>query len=256
MPGAGSAGPARVILQKLGATAIVAATAGCAGGAPLLHPAHVLTPGNVTAGAGLSGQLPLRKVAVSTSSPTLGGPLQTLTVAPGVAPWVGARIGIPGSNEGGLTYSGRAIRLDGRHAFSLGAPTLSAGLGVSALMARRPGEGNDPSSVYGIGFDLPLLLGFKSRSDLYSLWFGPRGGVELFSGRIAVGTDKAAAPADVSGRHVHVGFLAGVRVGFRRVYVALEVDGSYHRADGTFSGSQASLSQFSITPSGALQLAF
>ena len=39
------------------------------------------------------------------------------------------------------------LSLDERHAVSLGRPTLSVGLGGSAMIARRPGEGNDASAV-------------------------------------------------------------------------------------------------------------
>src|SRR5262249_14255801 len=136
--------------------------AGCGGGVPLLHPAHVLPPGEVRVGAGLSGQVALMPLPTTTGTAANNAKLQQLTAAPGVAPWVGGRIGIQGDNEGGLTYSGRSLRLDGRHAFSLGAPTLSVGLGLSAISAQRPGEGKDGSSVFGGGFDVPILFGAKS----------------------------------------------------------------------------------------------
>ena len=55
-------------------------------------------------------------------------------LGPGISPWVSARVGLPHANEAGLTYTGRSLRLDGRHAFSLGgAWALSLGLGASAV---------------------------------------------------------------------------------------------------------------------------
>jgi len=167
---------------------------------------------------------------------------------------VGGRIGIQGDNEGGLTYTGRSLRLDGRHAFRLGGAALSLGLGASALAAMRPGEDKAGSSVYGGGFDLPILFGARSASDLYSLWIGPRAGIEFLSGRVVLpGTDTLTA---VSGRHVSAGLVAGLKVGFRHVHAAIELDFAYHRADGTFAGAKVGLNQLSLTPGGALLLSF
>ena len=263
-PNPGRAGPAliarggasvRSALCAFLALPLAAALTGCGGGGPLLHPAHVLRPGGVQAGAGLSGQIALRDL------PSLSereGHLQRLSVAPGVAPWVGARVGLPSSNEAGLAYTGRSIRLDARHAFTLGATTLSVGLGASAIVARRVGEATDGSSAYGGGFDIPILLGLASKGDLYAFWIGPRAGLELLSGRLAVGTGTGAAVTEVeaTGRHVFAGLVSGIRVGFRHVYVAVEVNAAYHRSDGTFGGKPAGFDQLTITPSGALQISF
>jgi hypothetical protein len=213
-------------------------------------------------GAGLSGQLALRPLPSATASGGKNeGSLQDLSIAPGVAPWAAGRMGFAGSNEAGLTYAGRSLRLDARHAFALGRnEALSVGLGGSAVIARRPGEGNDASSVYGGGADLPVLIGVRSASDLYAVWFGPRGGFEIMSGRLQLG--DPASVFDVSARHFYATLTAGVRVGFRHVYLAIEVDGGYHHIDGTFqpSGKSAPAStnvqQISLTLAGALQVSF
>lgn len=245
------------------------AAAGCAGSAPLLHPAHVLRPGVVSAGAGVSGQVALAPRAQAAPQPGSAAgsveasapvELERMTVAPGVAPWIGGRVGIAGDNEAGLTYTGRALRIDARHAFSLGKPTLSVGLGSSAVFGRRPGSGDDGSSVYGGGLDLPVLLGFHTTADLYALWFGPRLGIELLRGRL----QEQAAPepgaavelAEVSARHFQLGFVLGARAGFRHLHVAVEVGAAYHRADGTVGAADLSLEQATITPGGALFITF
>lgn len=256
--GPGRARPAIVCL------ALVSAWfgAGCGGGAPLLHPAHVLPPGGVTVGAGLSGQLALRPLPAQTTPASQNdASLQDLGVAPGVAPWVSGRFGVAGDNDFGLTYSGRGIRVDGRHAFALGRAALSIGLGASAIMARRPGEGNDVSGVFGGGADVPLLIGVKSASDIYAVWFGPRGGFEIMGGRLQVGKDTAASFFDVQARHYYGMLVAGLRVGFRHVHVAIELDAGYHRVDGTFkkdkgAESSTSVQQLSLTPAGALEVSF
>jgi hypothetical protein len=237
---------------------------GCGGGAPLLHPAHTLFPGDVTLGAGLTGQVALRSTAPTDASPTSSeasrtASLETLSVAPGVAPWVGGRVGITGDNEAGLTYSGRAIRIDGRHAWNLGAPTLSVGLGATAILAQRPGQDPDRGSVYGGGLDLPVLIGVKSKNDLYALWFGPRGGFETMSGELAAPPDPAVTgPAfdDVSAQHYYVGLVLGLRAGFRHIHVAIELDGAFHYATGTLGTEELSLSQVTLAPGGALVISF
>ena len=250
-------------------SALLGIVAGCGGGAPLLHPAHVLPPGGTSVGAGVSGQLALRPLpAPSQASDKHAGSLQDLGVAPGVAPWVSARLGFTGANELGLTYAGRSIRVDGRHAFSLGRATLSTGLGLSAVIARRPGDGNDASGVFGGGADVPLLIGVKSASDIYALWFGPRAGFEIAGGRLQLG-QGAGSIFDVSARHFYGGLLAGIRVGFRHVHAAIELDASYHRVDGSFktsgaagpapapgAGTSSSVQQLSLTPAGALEISF
>ena len=63
------------------------ATPGCGGGAPLFHPAHVLRPGKVSAGAGVSGQLALVPQSRALhGEPRSAGRLESLTVAPAAAP--------------------------------------------------------------------------------------------------------------------------------------------------------------------------
>ncbi|WP_437674422.1 hypothetical protein [Sorangium sp. So ce131] len=249
---------------------LAGACAGCHGSGPLLHPAHPLRPGFMSFGGGVSGET---VVAGATAAPPGAGAgaegapaedaaprrLSELTVAPGVAPWVSARVGIEGDNEAGLTYTGRALRLDGRHAFSLGEPTLSIGLGASALFARGAGAGAEGSRAHGAGIDVPILLGFQSDADLYALWFGPRLGLELLGGEVrlpAAGSAAEGPLADVSGRHLEVGFVLGVRGGFRHVHVALEVTAAYHHVAGELAGAQVALDQATFTPGGGLTVTF
>jgi hypothetical protein len=246
------------------ASALALVCCGCGGGAPLLHPAHTLHPGDVTMGAGMSGRvalLPADVPAGEDAEQALAGAtsLEDLTVAPAIAPWVSARIGLDETNEGGLTYTGRAVRLDARHAFSLGTPTLSVGLGASAISARRPGNSPDDRSVLGGGLDVPVIIGVTSTADIYSLWGGVRGGFELFRGGIA---SSAGAPGadpiveELSGRHFFAGFVAGLRVGFRHVHVGLEIDGAYHIASGSIGDRAVRIEQLSLTPGGALIVSF
>jgi len=248
--------------------AVASLLTGCGGGAPLLHPVHPLQPGEVMVGAGLSGQLALKPLPqVSAATAPNQAELQDLAVAPGVAPWVAGRVGIPGSNEGGLTYTGHALRLDIRHAFLIGQnAALSVGLGGSAIIARRPGDG-DADGVYGGGADLPVLIGFHTSSNIFACWFGPRGGFDILEGGVQL--DENSLPLQVSARHYYGALVAGIRVGFRHVHLALEIDAAYHHADGTFQAStvpgmpvtpaaptSSDVQQFSVTPAGSLEVTF
>ncbi|WP_437569537.1 hypothetical protein [Sorangium sp. So ce542] len=255
------------MIRRWAAALLAGACAGCHGSGPLLHPAHVLLPGKVSVGAGVSGDMVVAgaTAAAGDAAEAEGAArrkLSEIAVSPGVAPWASARVGIEGGNEAGLTYSGRALRLDGRHAFPLGDAALSIGLGASALFAGAPGpsaEGADVADVYGAGVDVPILLGFRSDADLYALWFGPRLGLELLGGEVRLppaGSASRGPLVDASGQHLRLGFVLGVRAGFRHVHVALEATATYHHATGEIGGAPVAIDQGTIAPGGGLTVTF
>lgn len=259
--------PGHTVIRRWAAVVLAGACAGCHGSGPLLHPAHVLRPGAVRLGGGLSGDMVVAGAAdagASAADPaTAEGAarrkLSEITVSPGVAPWASARVGIEGENEAGLTYTGRAIRLDGRHAFPLGDATLSIGLGASALLAGGPGPSAEGIDVHGAGLDVPLLLGFRSDADLYAVWFGPRLGFELLDGQVrlpAAGAALRGPLVDASGQHLQLGFVLGIRAGFRHVHVALEATATYHHAEGEIAGSPVAIDQGTVAPGGGLTVTF
>jgi len=245
-----------------------ACLSGCAGSSPLLHPAHTLPAGDVMVGAGVTGTIGVLAATEVSQSNSSEPVLEDFAVAPGVGPWGAGRVGIPGENEAGITYAGRSFRVDVRHAFPVGDLHLSLGVGGSALVPRERGGGDDLGAVTGGGADVPILLGWVSDAELYSVWFGPRGGFEILTGSIVESEFLPGGREDVkvpfSGKHFFVGGLLGAKVGFRTFHVALEVDVNYHFADGTFGeGSplgggiiEASVGQLTICPAGALLLTF
>jgi len=239
-------------LRPLLAALCAAGTSACGGGAPLLHPAHVLTPGNVTVGAGLSGQPVLRSLSAApgTAEANAEAVLETRMIAPALAPWVSARVGITGSNEAGLTYTGRAARLDGRHGFKLSKSlALSAGLGGEVILAGRRDAAGEPTLMAGGGVDVPVLFGWMSTGGLYSGWIGPRAGFRWIRGEV---TPTAIADAT----DIRVGLVEGMRHGFRYFHVALEIAGDWHEVSGSVGDIDVSTSQISLTPAGALILSF
>jgi hypothetical protein len=221
-----------------------------------MHPARVLRPGFASVGAGLSGTVGL--VDVGDTSGRDGGRLELAeaAIAPGAAPWVSARVGVRGDNEGGLTYAGRTARLDGRHAFALGGAALSVGVGASAVLPGRP-DGHTTGGVRGVGFDVPVLIGAASDGDLYAVWAGPRAGVELLGGRLEASDEPSGPPGgELDAEHVYVGGLVGARAGFRHVHAVVEVSAAFHHASGTWGPTRASVDELTITPSAAIVLSF
>jgi hypothetical protein len=139
----------------------------------------------------------------------------------------------------------------------MGKLALSVGLGVSALLEAGP-FGPQNGGVYGGGADVPVLVGVKSTGDLYALWFGPRAGFDILSARsVLSGPPSMPVAYDVTGKHFYAGLTAGARVGFRHVHLAIELNGAYHHADGTFGTSpRTNVQQFSLTPAGAIEVTF
>jgi len=78
----------------------------------------------------------------------------------------------------------------------------------------------------------------------------PRPGISFVDGRL----DNGAA---FSARDTRLGFVAGLRVGFRQVHVAMELGGAFHFVDATVDETiDVTFQQFTLTPAGALVLTF
>lgn len=262
-----------------------AALGGCGGGAPLLHPAHALARGKVTAGAGVSGNFAVGEGVVKTRYPDgnlyppeervrLEGFARRTALAPGVSPWVGARIGLGGDNEAGVTYHGRSLRADARHVFGDQTWALSVGAGASAVLSRVEGtsEGTLSSAEgptrndreltsAGWGLDVPVLVGYRSTASVAQVWLGARGGIERLTGEFApLGSaqvdGRVRYEVDNSVMRFYGGGLVGAAVGFRPFWVALELNVAYQYAAAEVEapGGKASLdlSGVTIAPAGAL----
>src|SRR5690348_2139515 len=138
---------------------------GCGGGGPLLHPARTLPTGDVRVAGGVSANVatgslgndlklardiaardPQAPGAPGTNPEYAKGALVAAAVAPGLAPFVGARVGVGNNFEGGLAYTGRGIRVDMRRGFDDGNVTYSVGLGLSAALLGRQ-QGSDLPNV-------------------------------------------------------------------------------------------------------------
>lgn len=274
--------------------ASLACLTGCGGAAPLLHPAQTLPVDRVDLGAGVSGNFGSSGVrqAIDRGRSAAGQPLTNpvraaeyaegiLTqalIAPGTTPWVAARTGVAENMEAGLTYTGRGLRLDGRHAWPAGDQwTLSVGLGASALLltperaqgraAEAPTEQSNPqaeleASAKGWGLDLPILLGYRMLEGFGDVWLGPRLGFERLAGDVrVVDSEPGFLELDVSGSRLWAGLLAGFSLGIPPVWIRFELSATYHRLSGELESADdarpldfdaVEASGWTFAPSGAL----
>jgi hypothetical protein len=230
--------------------------AGCGGAAPLMHPAHALAEGDITVGGGFSGQVAIDPPELAPDQ-VAERSLESGAIAPGLSPWLGGRYGLGAGFDAGLTYSGRAVRIDGRHAFVLDDEekvALSLGLGGSALLPKR--DDDLAVRVGGFGGDVPLLLGWRSTADVYSVWIGARGGVDYLNGQreLPVPPESPDAPPseEITGWHAQAGGLLGIRIGFRHVFAVLELGATMHWAEADVGAIEVSVSQFTLSPAGAI----
>jgi hypothetical protein len=265
----------------------------CAGGMPLLYPAHTLKSGVVEFGAGTSGHVELGGVARATDKldaaiTTSGaitdqerkdfasGAVARVAVAPGVAPVVFARVGLGGQNEAGLTYTGRSVRLDGRHSFEWSSLALSVGLSGMTPMA-RPGHepadhvmdtGSDSglrsvslTSLGGYGLELPVLFGYRSSADVVQVWAGLRGGFEhdAFDLTLVEAPDTALATTGNADRY-YGGGVVGFSVGLKPIEARAELGAAYQSVSGSLTTQAGSLSGaaagWSLTPALAISAKF
>lgn len=261
------------------ATLLSVASVGCGGGAPLLHPARTLNAGDLRAMGGVSANVATGSLAedLRTAREIAGrqggpegspeyarGALVSAAVAPGLAPFVGARIGVGAAYEGGLVYTGRSVRADMRRSFDAKNWSLSLGLGGTAtLYGRQQGQdlpGVDLSSLKGYGLDLPILGGWQSDGGLYMFWFGARAGFEIDSIEKLTSEPKPV-PLFPQGIRLDAtrwygGPLVGASTGFRHVHVALEIAATYNAVTGTYNDTRVSVSGFAVVPATALWWTF
>ena len=230
----------------------------CGGGTALLHPAHTLSGGEVAAGAGVSGTFATGETASALDAQPADGEsaaieaaLLDASAAPGVAPWVAFRACLGATSEAGMTYSGRAVRIDCRHAFESPKLALSLGAGVSAILERG---GDDPP--FGFGFDLPVLVGYRSDASLVQAWAGVRAGFESIEGSLdpeALAPFEPELPVEFDADRYSGAAIVGLALGVRPIRVALELDVSYFAISVGSSGRPETTARgVALTPAAAL----
>jgi hypothetical protein len=260
-------------LTSLGASVGLASLSGCGGGVPLLHPAHALPAGRTAFAVGVSDRFVLgqaRDALAESEQRTPGAPVEdarstrgalvALAEGPTVAPYAAARVGIPGKNEAGLSYSGHSLRGDLRHAFEWDKSALSGGIGITGLgLGKTASEppGTDLGGAHGIGVDLPLLIGYRSDAELISAWAGLRGSFDHWSGAVSL-DQNAAFQLDAS--RLALGPMVGMSVGLPPFWVSVELELDYAHVTGSLDRPgtrfEAEVNGWSARPAGALVAKF
>lgn len=279
---------------------VLLSAVGCGGAVPLLHPAHTLPAGRVSMGGGVAAQFVTggassaidrgRQAGGSTGAvpqnssaeqELVAGALADKLTAPGLSPWVGARAGIGFTSDAGVTWTGRSVRIDGRHAFESKHYALSIGLGASGVLSQpgadKPGQtargggdipGVDSGGASGWGLDVPVLVGYRSAASLIQVWGGVRGGFEHIGGDFYLRTDldptiEQTAPVDA--RRWFAGGLIGVAVEIKPFWLGAELDVAYQSLQGSLRledagggtrSMEATLSGLTVGPGGALAARF
>jgi hypothetical protein len=263
--------------------AIAATSCGCGGGTPLLHPAKTLASGDLRAAGGVSANIApgslgedlrtAREIAVRDpeapgapgSNPAYAkGALVSAAVAPGLAPFIAARVGVGQQFEGGLAYTGRAVRADMRRSFDDGPWSLSLGLGLSAALYGRQ-QGTDLPNVnlqalHGYGGDIPVLVGWQSAGGLYTLWGGLRGGFERDVVETLTSEPKdvtiGSPPVRLDATRVYGAAVLGIMTGFRHVHVGIEFSAAYQSVTGSYNDTRVTVRGITLAPASALLWTF
>ena len=263
--------------------ALAVGLTGCGGGSPLLHPARTLPAGEVRAAGGISANVaagsigddlntardlatkdPLAPGAPGSNPTYAKGALVAAAVAPGLAPFVAARVGVGNKLEGGLAYTGRGVRVDMRRGFDDGNVTYSVGLGLSAaLYGRQSGaelQNVDLGALHGYGADLPVLVGWESAGGIYKAWAGARGGFEHVVVETLTSEPKEVTngngPLHLDANRYWVGPVVGLATGFRHLHVALELSATYQVVQGNYNDNKVTVRGVTLTPATALWWSF
>ena len=120
---------------------------------------------------------------------------------------------------------------------------------TSAADQRAASDALSGSAPSGFGFDVPLLVGWRSTAGVVTLWTGVRGGFEKLS------ADSSSATA-LDLRRWYGGGVIGLGLGFRHVHGAIELDAYDQSVTGSYAGSDVRVTGVTLTPAAGVILSF
>jgi len=169
----------------------------------------------------------------------------------GVSPLLITRIAVDDKVDLGIRLSGSAAQIEGRVGFQLNEELTIIGgiapyfgwLPISELTADKDGEG------FRYGVDTPWVLAF-SMGGIYEAWTGLCLSVDAASGSLDDNEDKIK----FSGFGLRPGALIGFAVGFRHLYVLVELTVNHEWWWFDQNSTHILLSGISLTPAFALRL--
>ena len=108
-----------------------------------------------------------------------------------------------------------------------------------------------------MGSDVPILIGWRSDSEVVSLWAGPRAGYERLTGTVSLGRRQPGTYRRfLTLDHWYAGGVVGLTVGFRHLHAALELDAYEHGVRGNVAASKADVQGVTVAPAAALVSTF
>lgn len=178
---------------------------------------------------------------------------------PGVAPYVSARGGLGSRSEGSIALIGPVVRIGARRELFQRQDFRLVG-GVNARLAFI--SSGHQSLVSSLSIDESRLYGGEvtlqagiARRNIYDLWVGLRGGY-LYSDSRVTQTSPGPMTFDVGAHRIETGLNVGLRVGFGRVAVSVELEAQLAWSTGSGGGYSASALGFALVPAGAVSYGF
>lgn len=271
--------PLRGLVAAAGVTLL--ATCGCAPSLSTFQPAHVAPAGHVQVAVGLEAGIPVGSLGDAIEAgKTLadkaasGQPLTNdekwqlfdtginlVLNAPSVGPHFSLAYTLLPKFEISVRYAGTAPRLGARYQLlqrAAGAPVDAVvGVGVSRFSFDFPIPDIEVIKLEHFArwqLDVPLLVG--TSSDWYRLWAGPKLMLTWFDARMALELPQERPVAGLDGTAYYLGGQAGVALGYRSVFFAIELtlasaSGSARVASPTLdpSSRDTTVSTFLVYPS-------
>lgn len=240
---------------------------GCATASPTLAPARVLPAEKVVLDVGTAyAAAPSPALLQDVQSRFAGDDVRLRAVAlygvtpPGVAPYVAGRAGLGHGAEGSVALIGRVIRIGARREFvSRGDFTLS--MGLAARLALISGQFDrsipdftvDSSRLYGGEFSVVAGI---TRRGIYDFYAGLRGGYLYNDAQFQLRLGNDVSTIAWAGHRVEVAGTVGMRVGFGRLAVGVELETAWVWATGGDGARRGTTDGVTLTPAGAISYRF
>lgn len=245
------------------ALAALGLTLGCATASPILTPARVLRPERVELDLGSALVAPVGTATLeaarapgATNEQIMRSAVSYAMAPPGVVPYFNARAGLGHQAEGSLALIGRTVRIGARRELIHdGDFTLSAGLAGRFAFIAGAYDGLMPdfvvqrSSVYG--GEASLVAGI-TRRDIYDVWLGLRAGYQHSDATVQALAIQPLA-FDLAAHRVEAAAALGLRVGFGRLLVGVELDlRMAWSTGGRTDGASVDALTWALVPAGAI----
>ena len=180
--------------------------------------------------------------------------------APSVAPWASARVGMASTTKPGSPIPGaRCASTFATRSRMVGLRCrservrASSWLGTSKMGPLRAARSTSASAAWAPTFPF-YSAGEAQRGSSHLGW--PSRRIRAADRQCHARTERSGAASSMDLRHWYAGGVAGLRLGFRHLHGAIELDTYYQSADGSMGGLDVHVSGVTLAPSAALVATF